>query len=424
MPGTGHQDKNRQVGFTAGKDFLLYSASQFVSCLGDAFQTVATAVLLFGLTGSGLYAGIGAVFPLLSGILISPFAGFLGDRFSTKRLLAAIGIVKGFSVMMFEVVGSLWQCYALIIVLSVINVFYGIPGRKITPCLVPGKNLLVGNSLLNGLTGAAFFVGPSAAGLIVKQWGAGEAMVVCGSLYILSSLLIPFLVIPKDVIDKKAGRERISPFTKIMEGCRYCLGKKELRNTVFAFSAISFGSASTNMAFYPYSFDILRIDPTQWGVIVSVFNGVILLSTAFSIAARRGLGKSFHLLVFLPCMAIAAAWLCYSLIGSFAAVLPALALEGTSYFFVVTLLTTKLQLSSDLGHMARVLGTNDIFVNASRLLGIGAAWAIMHFRGVPAVFAMNAAALFTFALAGLYISVWRKQGTRSRPEPLPNKSIN
>lgn len=386
-------------GFTADRNFLIYAASQLFSCLGDAFQTVTLAVLLFGLTGSGLYAGIGAVFPLLAGIFISPFAGFLGDRISTKSLITFIGFAKGLTVALFAAVGSLWQCYLLISLLSVVNVFYGIPGRKITACLVPGRNLLVGNSLLNGLTGAAFFVGPALAGLVVRSLGAGEAMLICGALYVVSSLLIPLLSLPEECGPSQAKRG--GALVGIGEGVRYCLGKRALRSVVIAFSAVAFGSASTNMAFYPYSFDILQTDAAQWGVIVSIFNGVILLSTAFSIAARRALARYFRPLVFLPCVAIAAAWLSYSLIGSFPAVLPALALEGTAYFFVVTLLTTRLQLSSDMGHLARVLGTNDIFVNFSRLAGIGAAWVVLHFFGVPAVFAANAALLAAFALAGL-----------------------
>lgn len=398
--GGGGSMREAEDKLIAGRDFLLFSASQFSSCMGDSFQTVSTAVLLFKITGSGIYAGIGAIFPLLSGIFISPFAGFLGDRFPTKSLLAAIGIVKGLAVMLFAVADSLWQCYLLILALSVINVFYGIPGRKITASLVPGKNLLVGNSLLNGLTGAAFFIGPTLAGLAVKAWGAGDAMLVCGGLYILSSLIIPLLALPKDNMPV-AGRENGSPFDRIKEGFRYCLHRKDIMKFTAVFSIVAFGSSSTNMAFYPYSFDILQINSTQWGIIVSVFNGVILLSTAFSVAARHTIGKSFRVLAFLPCMAIAAAWVCYSLIDSFSSVLPALALEGASYFFVVTLLTTKLQLASDIGHMARVLGTNDIFVNAARLLGIGGAGLVMHFISVPAVFALNAVILCVAALTGL-----------------------
>lgn len=381
-------------------DFPLYMASQFLCSLGDAFFAVASAALLVRLTGSGLAAGLGAVFAPLCGLVASSLAGSLGDRFPARRLMAVFGLAKAAAVLGLAAAGALWLRYGMLFLLALAGVLYGIPARKAAALLLPARRLLAGNSALNGLAGAAYFAGPALAGVLVNACSAEAALAVAACCHAASSLFLPFLTARADGAPHSArGSEGL--LGRVRAGVQYCRGNKQIARTILAFSALSFGSAATGLAFYPYAFDRLMVTAEEWGVIVSVFNGAMLLSMAFPVFAGKRLGKSFGIPVFLCCLFVADAWFSYGVCGSFRAALPLLAMEGASYFLAATLLSTKLQLCSDPAYMARVLGTNDLAANAARLLGMAMAAAAMALSGVRAVFFGSAALLAVFAAWGI-----------------------
>ncbi|MFR3559072.1 MAG: MFS transporter [Paraclostridium sordellii] len=68
------------------KNFTLLWQGQLVSCLGDAFYSIALGFWVLDKTGSSAIMGILMAAVSIPRVIIGPFAGVIVDRFDRKNL--------------------------------------------------------------------------------------------------------------------------------------------------------------------------------------------------------------------------------------------------------------------------------------------------------------------------------------------------
>ena len=114
----GQQGQNvGYVGLLGGnRNFRYLWTGQFISQMGDWFNSVALFTLMLSLTGSGEAVGFILILKLLPTFFVGPLAGVAADRFDRKTIMIVTDVARGLSVLGFLFVKTpdqVWIVYAL-----------------------------------------------------------------------------------------------------------------------------------------------------------------------------------------------------------------------------------------------------------------------------------------------------------------------
>ena len=382
------------------KSFILFTIGQGVSNLGDTFHLIAVTMLLYNMTGSGLSAAFGIICAPIPSILLSPIAGSLGDRFSSKKLLFIIDLLRGLVALSFMFKLDVYIIYILLFILSSLNVMYNPPCKKIIVQIMRDNEFVFANSILSGVSGASFLVGPIFAGIIIGLFGVNIAFIANSCSFIFSGFTILTMRVRnlKDTLinSKKSFYDWIK--TDLKEGFKYLQKIKAACNLVMASTVICFGTAAMNMAFYPFAFDVLKVGSGVWGLMISIFYGTSLISMLISMYINRQANKKAMLYINISLFIVSVIWLYYSVVENIAALMFLQLIEGTALSLFGILVTTGLQTEIKKSFVSRIMGLNDILNNAGKLLGILLAFIILQFSSPRIVFLINSILLMLFAV--------------------------
>jgi DHA3 family macrolide efflux protein-like MFS transporter len=407
----------------SGRAFSFYLAGQGISNLGDSFRFIAVTILIFKLTGSGLEAALGLALSTLPSILASPFAGVLGDRTDEKRLLILIDFIRFLTVPMFLLVNNVIHVYLLLILLSLFDIFYNPSRKKFVLGMTGRDGALNANSLLTGVSGAAYLAGPLTAGFMTDAYGTAPAIIaacfccLCSCLMTLAAGTIYARTAAKDRCGKTCKRKRIGtserekqPLTaELRKGFDYCLSVPDVRALLIIGLVTGFCTISVNLSFYPYAFDVLKVTARGWSMMITVYYGTNLLAMLLLKYPGAHFKKHDGRLFFSGLCIVAFIWALYTFVTNFADVLLLQFIEGTVIAVCGILLAARFQTITQKSYMARVAGASDIFSNIGRIVGIGCTVMINSSFSFGAVFFFNSTLLFLFAFSGLICSRWARQ---------------
>lgn len=395
-----------------GRAFLIYLAGQGISNFGDSFRFIAVTMFIFKLTGSGITAALGLALSTLPSIIASPFAGVLGDRIDERRLLVLLDFVRVLAVPLFLYMDNVLQVYMLLILLSLFDVFYGPSRRKFILGMTGRKGALNANSLLTGVSGAAYLTGPLTAGFLIDSYGPAPAILIASLCFFASCLMTFFagIVYANEtncrVSHKVSGVSRYKPVSEFKEGLRYCLATPNVRTLLVIGLVTGFSTISVNLAFYPYAFDVLKVNAKGWSLMITVYYGTNLIAMLLVKYLDRIFRGREGRLFYTGLTIVSIIWAFYAFVTKFNNVLLLQFIEGSVIAVCGIILAARFQVITDRGFMARVSGMNDIFSNMGKLAGMGCAVVLTGSFSFGAVFVFNSAILFLFAFSGLISSKW------------------
>jgi hypothetical protein len=176
-----------------------------------------------------------------------------------------------------------------------------------------------------------------------------------------------------------------------------------IRKVILISTITSLLIASINAAFYSFAFDILKVNNSLWGIMMSLFYGTNLISMFVSISFNELIQKMDLLFVYAASIIVSGVWFCYSLAGSLPFVLLLQFTEGLLLTLITIFLSTKLQLITRREFIGRIVGINDILNNIGKLLSVGATYFILRFYSARFIFVLDCICLFfcTIAMMGI-----------------------
>lgn len=388
-------DRKTKLGNVLNKsNFILLLISHGTICLGDSILLVATTLLIFDITHSGLWAGFNIIFTPIMSILLSPFAGSFGESFNSKNTIAFLNIARAFTIMLFVDNNSVWLIYLLLIIYNSISILLNPPMRKLTVTILENKELLVGNSLINGIGGIAYLIGPIVAGILGEIEGAYLIFIISSFLFAISG----FTVLLIKTNGYKQKRQRYYLDSSIIEGLSYYKRDKNVRKISFINGILYFTASSINIAFYAYVFNTLCITKKEWSFILSIFYGTNIISMLISIVMRDFIKKNTKIMVCLAMVVMGIPWLVYGNTHNIKTVFPMLVIEGSAFSFCTILLVSYLQQRVMHRYIARVTSIVDIIVSFSKIGGIAFSYLILAYFEPRFVFIFNSIVIFTFTL--------------------------
>lgn len=391
------------TGIRGNNSFLLFLCSQIITSFGDAFHFIAITALLIKITGFGTAAGFIVICTPISSLLLSPFAGSLGDRLNEKYFLAFTNLLKSLVALSFLSSQNIKIIYILMLILASLDIIDNPPEKKIITRLLSSRDIIIGNSILTGIAGFSFIIGPIICGTVIESWGLDIIFMINSLLYFSAAIVLLFIKNRKHTFNKAAAR--IGPNSNIFEdikiGIRYLRHRMSIKKIIFINTITSLLIASINAAFYSFAFDVLKINSSIWGIMISIFYGTNLVSMFISIYFNRAIQKTGLLFVYTALIIISGVWFCYSSVGNLSFVFLLQFIEGLLLTLVAIFLNTKLQLVTGDGFIGRIVGLNDILNNMGKLLSVGATYLVLKFYSVRFIFVFNCVFLLFCTIAML-----------------------
>ncbi|MBV9593268.1 MAG: MFS transporter [Actinobacteria bacterium] len=210
-------------------NYRLYFYGQLVSMAGTWMQSVAQAVLVLHLTGSGSMLGltIGARFAPM--FLLGPFGGVVADRVDKRRVLLVTQFLSGVLALMFGLlttVGAMriWVVFVLAVVLGLVNVF-DVPARQaFIPELVPPTELRNAVTLNSVTANLARVFGAALGGAIAAALGVALCFDVNAASYLAVLLTLLLMNTAQITAAPRRARDR----GELRAGFAYVASRPEL----------------------------------------------------------------------------------------------------------------------------------------------------------------------------------------------------
>lgn len=158
-----------------------------VSQWGDAFNTVALALLVYALTGSGLGVSGVVIAEIIPVLVLAPIAGAVIDRLPRVPVMIGADLVRaGLAFALPFVDGHVAAVYAVAIGLSAAAVFFNPAAQSVLPAIVRERDLVAANSGLWTAAVISQVVLAPLAGIVVVSFGYTWAFWINAVSYLLS----------------------------------------------------------------------------------------------------------------------------------------------------------------------------------------------------------------------------------------------
>lgn len=398
--------RRRQLsGVLSNRSFCIFLAGQCVSSIGEACRFVSVTLFLVNVTGSGASTVLGLICVAIPGLVFSPFAGAIGDMLPEKPLIAAADFLRAGLVLLFLWCTKASDIYVLLIILSIVDILSNPARKKFMVSITGRNNVLPANTLLTGISGIAFLIGPLTGGVLVDYLGSQPVFFINAVTYIFSGisiLIIKYRWIPavKAGIRKRTtGAEAF--YKEMVLGFGYAGNNGPIRKTILICTVLGFSMVSMNMAFYPFAFDVLRVTAKGWSLMLSIFYGTNLVAVAIAPAIIKTIRNKPYSLVFAIMCAASFIWAAYATTRSLAVVLLLQFIEGTIFAAAGIILATLLQTLPDKNFIARVSGVNDLAGSVSKLIAMAFTFIVLKNSSHTAIFIFNSIFMFVFSAANL-----------------------
>ncbi|UUY52611.1 MFS transporter (plasmid) [Streptomyces yangpuensis] len=193
----------------ANRDFRRLWSAGFVSETGDWIFMIAMPVFVYQLTGSVTATAANFILELLPGLLLSPVAGVLADRWDRRRLMIGVSLLQVLVLLPLLAVDGPGQLYLVNLVTcaqaALATVFQ--PAKyALLPSVVAPEDVAAANGLASLNGNLARLLGASCGGFVVAGLGLPGVLVIDAASFLVA---VALLARPFGVAQPAAVREPV-----------------------------------------------------------------------------------------------------------------------------------------------------------------------------------------------------------------------
>lgn len=215
------------------RNLLLYVIGTSTSKFGSEIYMFAMSIFVLKATGSGIAFSIALITKYLPGVILSPIAGAIADKYNRKKIIITMDVLSGI-VMMFHMFFSLCvgnNCvavYIAIFVLSCISTMFGVTVKAAKTNLVNRDNLTKINSYGHMVNSIAQICSPLITGFVYLNINLSFFILINGLTFFISALTECFFVFKFNQPSKKPNNFSVPPLKDtFVTGFQYLM-KSEL----------------------------------------------------------------------------------------------------------------------------------------------------------------------------------------------------
>lgn len=337
------------------RNYRLFFAGQSVSLIGTWLTRVATAWLVYRLTGSAMQLGLIGFCGQIPTFILGPFAGVLVDRWNRHRLLVVtqvLAMLQSLALAVLALSGhiAVWHVAALSVFQGLINAF-DMPARQsfVVEMVDDRADLPNAIALNSSMFNGARLLGPSVAGALIATVGEGGCFLIDAVSYlaVIASLLAMRLVPrPREQRPKHV-------LTELKEGVQHAFHFPPIRALLGLIAVVSLMGMPLTTLMPVMASQVLKGGPDTLGFLMAA-SGLGALSGALFLASRssvRGLGG----IISLTTLLFGAGLLAFAVSRSMALSLVAMVLSGFGMMVTTASSNTLLQTIVDERMRGRVM---------------------------------------------------------------------
>ncbi|MGC1784372.1 MAG: MFS transporter [Acidobacteriaceae bacterium] len=277
------------------RNFRLFFSGQSISLIGTWMTRIATAWLVYRLTGSAWLLGIVGFAGQIPTFLLAPFAGVWVDRLNRRQVLV---VTQTLAMVQSLVLAALTLSHRVTIAeILWLSIFQGLinafdmPGRQAFLVQMVEDRQDLGNAIAlnSSMVNMARLVGPSLAGIVIAGFGEGYCFLIDGLSYLAVILSLLLMRLPQFV----AKPVVVSMIDQLREGWAYVSKFVPIRTILLLFAMVSLMGMPFTVLMPIFAAKVLHGGPHTLGFLMGAVGTGALIS-AISLAFRKtvlGLGR-------------------------------------------------------------------------------------------------------------------------------------
>lgn len=250
------------------KKFFCMWIAQFITMIGSGLTGFALGVWVFELTGSVTKYSMIALFTTLPGILISPVAGAIVDRWDRRKTIVLCDLGAGLCIILliilvFKKILLIWHIYVIMTIISSLTAFRWPAYVSSISLIVSKQKLSKANAMDQMSSTLAQVIAPIIAGIVVKWFGL-LAVIAINFLTYIAALFITFMMKIPSPISVVENQVKESLWKEVGFGWKYLVERPGLLGLLMYFAALNYVVGGASVLFTPLilstaSSDILGI---------------------------------------------------------------------------------------------------------------------------------------------------------------------
>lgn len=255
------------------KTFFIIWIGQLISLTGSGLTGFALGVWVFQNTHSVTQFALIGVFTSIPGIIMSPIAGALVDRWDRRTAMilsdAGAGVCTLITaVLLYAGILEVWHIYILMAVSSAFSSFQWPAYSASITMLVPKEQLGRASGLVQVAEAVAQIIAPVLAGMLVGVIGIEGVITIDVATMTFAVITLLFIRIPKPTVTKEGTESRGSIWREAAFGWKYITARKGLLGLLVMFAAINFTGGMVGILFTPLV--LTYYTPAVYGSISSI----------------------------------------------------------------------------------------------------------------------------------------------------------
>jgi MFS transporter, DHA3 family, macrolide efflux protein len=372
-------------------------AAQLVSVCGDFLAIYAIfAVVSFRMHASAAAVSLVLVFYLLPLAIVSPLAGVFVDSWNVKRTMIASDLIRAVLFLLLLFVHSLWQMYAILLVVGTVSSFF-LPAQTITlRSVVPLHGLTSANALIQQAFYITSIISPAISGLLVSAFGPNSCFWIDSATFLFSAAMVWTITIPHQ--PAPALKTVRSVVTETGAGVRFIFTHSAISFVITAMAAGMFAIRCFGALLAVYVRDVLKGNTSLFGVLGSLIGVGMILGTQLVRRSIRNRSNSHVVIGGLAAVGFAIAVI--ALFGTTPAAVAGILMLGFFLAFIIVPAQVLMQEHTPKNMLGRVSGSMISVIISAQVLAMLLSGEAATAIGIRNVYYGSAVLLFLLAAGG------------------------
>ncbi len=290
-----YRKKAKSWGIGGLPGFSLLSVGQIVSLIGSGMTCFAQSIWIYTQQGGSIVnLTMLAVFAQLPGVLISPIAGVLVDRWDRRWVMIVSNAVAALATLTLQVLivthtFQIWHIYVITVVLSIANHFQWPAFFATIPLVVPKKNLGSANGLVQVARAIGQVGAPFMAGIAVTLFSIQGVIFFDMVSYTIAFITLLVVAIPRPPVIAATTAVRASFKREFVSGWNYLFERPGLFRLLQLFAVSNFLMGVVSILLMPMA--LSAISAREYGALASAGGVCMLVSglavTVWGVPKRR-----------------------------------------------------------------------------------------------------------------------------------------
>jgi MFS family permease len=244
------------------RDFTLLWIGQVVSLVGSGMTCFAQSIYVYtDLGGTITHLMLLAALAQLPGILISPLAGLVADRWDRRWVMIISDSVAALATLTLRILVvsdafEIWQMYVIVVVISMANHFQWPAYFATIPLMVPKERLGYANGLVQVARSLSGIAAPLMAGLAVTAFQIQGVILFDLGSYLFAFAMLLIIRIPPTPKTVTSQASKGSLWQETMYGWKYLVARPGLFGLLVLFAIANYLFANVGILFFALALSI------------------------------------------------------------------------------------------------------------------------------------------------------------------------